>query len=217
MQQLTTTAPQTPILPRSFYARDAATVARDLVGSSLIRRLPDRTLRVRIVETEAYVGSHDLASHASKGRTARTAVMFGPPGHAYVYLIYGMYHMLNIVTGEDGDAQAVLIRAAEPLAEERELGKDRISENTMHIEPTAADDPIGPLNGPGRLTKSLSITMALNRLDLCDPDDPPLALAAGRPPTHIVTAPRIGVDYAGEWAAAPLRFYDPDSRHVSRR
>src|SRR3954454_2197471 len=102
-------------LPRSFYARPAEELAPDLLGKILVRRYRGKLLRARIVETEAYVGEHDLACHASKGRTNRTEVMFGPPGHAYVYLIYGMYDMLNIVTGKPGVAQAVLIRAAEPL------------------------------------------------------------------------------------------------------
>ena len=94
-------------LPRTFYRRDAEIVARELVGKILIHRVDRRVLRARIVETEAYVGAHDLACHAAKGRTARTEVMFGDGGYAYVYLIYGMYDMLNIVTGHEGDAQAV--------------------------------------------------------------------------------------------------------------
>ena len=99
-------------LPISFYARDAETVARALLGTILV--FHDK--RLRVVETEAYVGTHDLACHASKGRTARTEVLFGPPGRAYLYLIYGMYELFNVVTGEDGDAQGVLVRAGEPLA-----------------------------------------------------------------------------------------------------
>src|SRR4051794_5131904 len=102
-------------LPRNFYARDAETVAKELLGKILVHVIGGKKLRARIVETEAYVGPHDLACHAAKGRTARTEVMFGEAGHAYVYFIYGMYDMLNIVTGDVDDAQAVLIRAAEPL------------------------------------------------------------------------------------------------------
>src|SRR5688500_18059222 len=127
-------------LPRSFYARDAQSVANDLIGSVLIRG----NRRARIVETEAYIGEHDLACHASKGRTNRTEVMFGEAGHAYVYCIYGMYDMLNIVTGRIGTAQAVLIRAAEPL-----------------------DDWDADLSGPGKLCRALGITVKKdNGLDL---------------------------------------------------
>src|SRR5262245_5968976 len=102
-------------LRRSFYARPALDVAQDLIGKILVRRIDGEEYRARIMETEAYVGTHDLACHASKGRTKRTEVMFGPPGRAYVYLIYGMYEMFNVVTSAVGDAQAVLIRGAFPL------------------------------------------------------------------------------------------------------
>jgi DNA-3-methyladenine glycosylase len=179
-------------LPRAFYARDAVTVARALLGTLLVFRTLDGTVaRARVVETEAYVGAHDLACHAARGRTARTEVMFGPAGHAYVYFIYGMYDMLNVVTGPTGDAQAVLIRAAEGIT-----------------------GVTGALNGPGRLTRALGITRGLNGADLCAG---PLTFEAGEPPAHIVAAPRVGVGYAGPWAEAPLRFYDAASRQISRR
>ncbi|HLL89799.1 MAG TPA: DNA-3-methyladenine glycosylase, partial [Tepidisphaeraceae bacterium] len=124
-------------LPRTFYDRAAADLAPALLGMTLCHRVGDRLLRARVVETEAYVGEHDLASHASKGRTGRTDVMFGPPGHAYVYLVYGMHDMLNVVCGPAGDAQAVLVRAAEPL--------DGWDVN---------------LSGPGRLARAMQITRA---------------------------------------------------------
>jgi DNA-3-methyladenine glycosylase len=171
----------------TFYTRDAETVARDILGSTLV--FHDK--RLRIVETEAYVGPHDLASHASKGRTNRTEVMFGPAGRAYIYLIYGMYELLNVVTGSEGDAQAVLIRAGEPLA--------NISRTT---------------DGPGKLTRALGLTRALNAHDLTQL---PLTLEPGTPPQSIVTTTRIGIDYAGVWKDAPLRFYDAASPHVSKR
>lgn len=174
-------------LPGSFYTRDAETVARDILGSTLV--FHDK--RLRIVETEAYVGPHDLASHASKGRTKRTEVMFGPAGRAYIYLIYGMYDLLNVVTGSEDDAQAVLIRAGEPL--------ENISRTT---------------DGPGKLTRALGLTRALNAHDLTQP---PLTLEPGTPPQSIVTTTRIGIDYAGVWKDAPLRFYDAASPHVSKR
>lgn len=188
--------PDRPPLPRSFYARDAETVARDLLGTILCQRRAGQVQRVRIVETEAYVGPHDLACHAAKGRTGRTEVMFGPPGHAYVYLIYGMYDMLNIVTGPEGDPQAVLIRAAEPLT---------------GIPEDARTD------GPGRLTRTLGLTVAHhNGIDLCAPGEGgTLWLERGAPPGAVAVTPRIGVDYAGTWAEAPLRFVDAGSPHLS--
>ena len=118
-------------LRRSFFERPADSVARELIGKILVRRLPGKELRARVVETEAYLGPRDLASHASKGRTRRTEILFGPAGHAYVYLIYGMYEMLNIVAGPPGGAQAVLIRGAQPL-----------------------DGWQADLSGPGRLTRA---------------------------------------------------------------
>lgn len=179
------------MLPPAFYARDAETVARELLGKTLVLRENGRKDRVRIVETEAYVGEHDLACHASKGRTRRTEVMFGPAGHAYVYLIYGMYDMLNIVTGDDGVAQAVLIRAAEPLT-----------------------DGLDHTDGPGKLTRALGITKRRhNGLPLLQP---PLFLEDGEPSAEIAVTPRIGIDYAGEWKDAPFRFFDLESKWVSR-
>jgi DNA-3-methyladenine glycosylase len=182
-------------LPRSFYARPAQDVARDLLGKTLVRRTESGVARCRIVETEAYVGAHDLACHAAKGKTARNASMFGPPGRAYVYLVYGLHDMLNIVTGRDGDPQAVLIRAAEPLA-----GFD-------------PDDPY-PLRGPGKLCAALAITRADDGVDLVRGD---LRLNDGAAPDEVTVTARIGVDYAGAWKDAPLRFFDERSPHVSRR
>jgi DNA-3-methyladenine glycosylase len=178
-------------LARSFYRRDAVEVAPALIGKVLVHRVGGKELRARVVETEAYVGPHDLACHASKGRTARTEVMFGPPGHAYVYFIYGMYDMLNVVCGGVGDAQAVLVRAAEPLG-----GWD-------------AD-----LSGPGKLTRAVQITRADNALDLTG--DKLFFLDTPSSEPRIVRTKRIGVDYAGPWKHEPLRFLDADSAAVSR-
>ena len=176
-----------PALPTSFYARDAETVAKELLGKTLVFK--DK--RLRIVETEAYVGTYDLACHAAKGRTARTDVLFGPPGRAYLYLIYGMYELFNVVTGNDGDGQGVLVRAGEPLA-----------------------NITGKTDGPGKLTRALELTRDYNRHDLTKA---PLTLTEGPPPEHVITTTRIGVDYAGAWRDAPLRFYDAESRWVSKR
>jgi len=178
-------------LYHAFYTRPAIDVARDLVGAILVRRFRGRTLRARIVETEAYVGPHDLASHASKGRTARTDVMFGPPGRAYVYLIYGMYEMLNVVTSVEGDPQAVLIRAGEPL-----------------------DGWDADLSGPGKLARAMKISRALNGADLTG-DALSFAPNSGARP-RLVAGTRVGVDYAGDWKHELLRFMDADSRAVSK-
>jgi DNA-3-methyladenine glycosylase len=181
-------------LPDSFYARPALTVARELLGAHLVLE-EGRQRRVgRIVETEAYIGEHDLACHAAKGLTPRTEVLFGPPGRAYVYLIYGMYHCFNVVTEPTGVAAAVLVRAVEPVE---------------GFPPSARTD------GPGRLCRSYGITLAHNRLDL---KASPLYLTKGEPvpEEQVARGPRIGVEYAGAWADEPFRLWVKDSRHVSR-
>lgn len=179
-------------LPRSFYARGADLVARDLLGASLARRMPDGSVRrARLVETEAYVGPHDLASHARFGRTARNAVMWGPPGRAYVYFVYGMHNMLNVVCAPEGDAQAVLLRAAEPQ-----------------------DDWEVRLNGPGLLARGFGVTRADDGADLVRGSD--LWLEAGPPPKRIVADRRVGIDFAGPWAHEHLRFLDGGSKAVSK-
>jgi DNA-3-methyladenine glycosylase len=175
----------------AFYERDAAHVAPDLLGKILVHRTRGKELRARIVETEAYIGEHDLACHASKGRTKRTEVMFGRAGHAYVYFIYGMYDMLNIVCAEEGNAQAVLIRAAEPL-----------------------DGWDADLSGPGKLCRAMGIKVAMNGEDLLGNR---LFLLDAPIPKHIVKDKRVGVDYALHWKDELLRFYDGDSTEVSKR
>ena len=179
------------MLERDFYARDAESVAKDLLGCHLLVASNSSVTRSRIVETEAYLGETDLGCHASKGRTRRTGVMFGPPGVAYVYLIYGMYDMFNIVTDEVDSAHAVLVRAVEPLT-----------------------DGVTNTDGPGKLTRALGITRAHNGVSLFGPE---IWLEAGTPPADITVTPRIGIDYAKEWKDAPLRFFDADSKHVSKR
>lgn len=178
-------------LDHPFYDRPAIEVAADLIGKIVVRRVRRKEFLARIVETEAYVGAHDLACHASKGRTSRTEVMFGPAGRAYVYLIYGMYDMFNIVAGAIDDPQAVLIRAAEPL------------------NGWSAD-----LSGPGKFTRGLKMTRADNGVDLTGNR---LYLIDDQYRPRIVTTPRIGIDYAGDWKHEHLRFLDPDSRAVSNK
>jgi len=176
-------------LPTEWFRRDVLDVARDLVGTVLVYK---RRAGI-IVETEAYRGPEDLASHARFGPTARTSVMFGPGGVSYVYLCYGIHEMFNIVTGEDGQGQAVLIRAIAPY-----LG--------------LPDDPhVG--RGPGKVTTALGIDRRLDRKSLAKG---PLFVARGLAPTAIASGPRIGVAYAKEWAAKPYRFWWRDHPSVSR-
>ncbi len=178
---------------RSFFLKGTLAVARALVGMHLVHRTAHGALhRGRIVETEAYQGPQDLAAHSARGRTARTEVMFGPPGHAYVYFIYGMWNCLNVVTAREGRPHAVLLRALEPLGDS--------TDRTW---------------GPGLLCKAFQITRALNGADLLG-DELWLEVAPRHTPgPRITRAPRIGVDYAGEWALRPWRFYDADSAYVS--
>lgn len=184
----------TPILRRSFYARSTVEVARALLGKILVHgdagpgRGKERWAAGRIVETEAYLGTADPASHAYRGVTPRTRVLFGPPGHAYVYLIYGMYHCLNVVAEADGTAGCVLIRAAEPVA--------RLN---------------GSASGPGRLTRALGIALAHNGGDLTRG---PVTIREPAAPETFETgiSPRIGIREAADW---PLRFYVRGNPHVS--
>ena len=151
------------MLEREFYARDAQSVAKDLLGCHLLVSSNGRVTRSRIVETEAYLGEADLGAHASKGRTKRTEVIFGPPGVAYVYLIYGMYDMFNIVTDEMDSPHAVLVRAVEPLSE-----------------------GVTNTDGPGKLTRALGITRAHDGVSLFGPE---IWLEAGTPPKDITVTP----------------------------
>jgi len=189
-------------LPRSFFDRNAKEVAPELIGCLLVRR-DGHDLRVgRIVETEAYVGEHDLACHARVGKTARTEVMYGPPGHAYVYLIYGLHPMLNVVCGPGGHPSAVLVRAAESLPDQAGRGFAPLLHSAT---------------GPGNLTKAFAIGLGLNRADLCSADSP--LYVAPRPDVaapRIWRSPRVGVDYSGKWAKALLRCCDRGSPAVSR-
>lgn len=183
-------------LDRPFFARDAATVARELLGCLLVRRTPGGDRFCRIAETEAYVGAHDLACHASKGRTPRTEPMFGEAGHAYVYFVYGMHHLLNVVTGPVGDPQAVLIRGAEGWP-------------VLRTQDTS-------LAGPAKLCKALGITtQAHNRQDVCAGGEIHFLARPAALTETVGVSPRIGVDYAGEWAPKPLRFYLRGSSGVS--
>ena len=180
-------------LPRSFYAReDTLLVARELLGMHLVHDDGSGRRVGRIVETEAYMGPEDLAAHSSRGRTPRTEVMFGPPGHAYVYFIYGFWNCMNIVTSRKGVPHAVLLRAVEPI--------EGIRDRTW---------------GPGLMCRAMGIDRTLNGEDLCADRLWLERAEAPLPPSRIGRSPRIGVDYAGPWAKHPWRFFDRASPYVS--
>jgi DNA-3-methyladenine glycosylase len=186
------------VLPRPFYNRPAVEVARDLLGKVIRHGKTAGT----IVETEAYLGGNDLAAHSARGLTDRTRVIFGPPGHAYVYLIYGMYECLNIVAEPPGQPGCVLIRAVEPVAGIELMQRRRPA--ARRVEQLAS--------GPGKLTLALGITRKLNGADVTK--GPLTVHEADSPePFEIVTAPRIGITECADW---PLRFYIAGSRFVSR-
>ena len=179
-------------LTRDFYARSTLIVARQLIGMHLVHRLGGLRHVGRILETEAYLGPKDLAAHSARGKTSRNAVMFGPPGHAYVYLIYGFWNCVNVVTREEGVPQAVLLRALEPV--------EGIDDKTW---------------GPGLLCRAMHIDRTLNGVDLRGQ-----RLWIERPPEpqsrqRIARSTRVGVDYSGEWAQRLWRFFAVDSPCVS--
>jgi DNA-3-methyladenine glycosylase len=180
-------------LPRTFYDRDTIVVAPELLGKYLIHVSRGVERVGRIVEVEAYLGPHDLAAHSARGLTERTKIMFGPPGHAYVYLIYGMHWCMNVVTEREGHASAVLLRALEPVK--------NVDARTQ---------------GPGLLCKAMGIDKRLNGHDLLSARFY-IARERSSESFDIVRRARIGVDYAGPWAKRLLRFYIKDNPFVSKR
>jgi len=191
-------------LPRTFYGRDTVTVARELLGSTLVRRARGATLRGRIVETEAYVGEEDLACHARAGRTPRTDPLYGPPGFAYVYITYGMHHLLNAVTEQEGRPAAVLLRALEPLEGEKRMARAR-GVRAPHLW----------TSGPAKLCQALGVDLRLNRADLRGPT---IWIEEGEevPEERVRTSPRIGCERVpAPWATIPWRFYVADSPFVT--
>lgn len=179
-------------LPREFYNRATSMVAQELLGHYLVYRSQGVERVGKIVEVEAYLGQHDLASHTSKGLTKRTATMFGPPGYAYVYMIYGKYYCFNVVTEPPGIGAAILIRAIEPIA-----------------------NITGRTQGPGLLCRSMMIDKTVNGSDLLS-DNLFIAQSQSVQAKHIIAAPRIGIDYAQEWAHELLRFYIQGNPYVSQ-
>ncbi len=190
-------------LPREFYARPVLVVARECIGKVLVHRTAQGVAAGRIVEAEAYRGPLDLAAHSARGLTRRTAAMYGPPGYAYVFLLYGISWAMNLVTTADGEPHAVLIRAIEPIR-----GIDLMARR-RHKPPHSRE----LTNGPGKLTNALAITGADYGRDLC----------GGRlylehcelPVGPIGRSPRINFDYSGRWASRRWRFYERGNRYVS--
>jgi DNA-3-methyladenine glycosylase len=180
-------------LPRAFYDRDTIIVAKELLGKFIIHKSSGVKRIGRIVETEAYLGPHDLAAHSARGRTERNKVMFGPPGHAYVYFIYGMYFCMNVVTEREGHASAVLLRAIEPVK--------NLDDRTC---------------GPGLLCCAMKIDRRRNGHDLLS-DNFYIAAPTKAGVFKTVKRPRIGVDYARHWAKRHLRFYIKGNPFVSRK
>lgn len=193
-----TAATRGRILPRNFYARPAGEVARALLGKILVHG----PAAGRIVETEAYLGLSDLAAHASKGITPRTRVIFGPPGHAYIYFIYGMYECLNLVAEPEGEPGCVLIRAFEPLE-----GID-----LMRRRRPAARSLEDLASGPGKLTLAMGISRAQNGADVTR-GELVVREPAAPVPLEIGVATRVGIRHCADW---PLRFFVRGSRFVSR-
>ena len=179
-------------LPRSFYDRDTIVVAKELLGKFLVRKSRGMERIGRIVETEAYLGPHDLAAHSARGLTERTKVIFGPPGFAYVYFIYGMYFCMNVVTEREGHASAVLLRAIESV---------------KNVE--------GRTCGPGLLCRAMKIDRKLNGHDLLSSNFF-IAAPSESEIFSTIKRPRVGIDYAKHWAKRHLRFYIKGNPFISR-
>lgn len=194
-------------LPPEFYARDTHMVAQELLGKIMVRRWRNKILSGRITEVESYVGEDDDACHAARGVTARTKIMYGPAGHAYIYLIYGMYYCMNIATERTGFPAAVLIRSLAPAAGIATMKKLRRTTKLHNLT-----------TGPGKLTQALQITRSLRGEDLTHSHHL-FVVDDGYPVTShdITTSPRIGVDYAKHCALYPWRYYLKDSDFISRK
>ena len=202
---------------REFYIRDTAQVAKELLGKILVHETSDGVTKGMIVEAEAYYGELDPASHSYRGRrTERNEAMWGPPGYAYVYFTYGMHYMLNVVTGKDGEARAVLIRAVEPI-EGIELMKKRRSKKveSLKLRVKSSKDGVRNLtNGPARLTKAFGIDRSQNMVDMINSD---LRIEEGRGSSRtaltIIACPRIGIK---QGTTEKLRFYIDGNSFVSK-
>ncbi|MGW2620563.1 DNA-3-methyladenine glycosylase [Streptomyces sp. NPDC001500] len=198
------TTDRTP-LPRTFFDRPVLEVAPDLLGRLLVRTTPEGPITLRLTEVEAYDGGNDPGSHAYRGPTARNGVMFGPPGHVYVYFTYGMWHCMNLVCGPQGAASAVLLRAGEIVEGAEHARKRRLS--ARHDKELA--------KGPARLATALGVDRALDGTDACAAGDTPLRILTGAaaPSDQVRNGPRTGV--SGDGAVHPWRYWVADDPTVS--
>jgi DNA-3-methyladenine glycosylase len=207
-------------LGRDFFTQDTLVVSRELLGQRLVRVLDGQRLSGRIVEVEAYIGEKDRASHARHGRTGRNAPMYGPPGHAYVYFVYGMHHCLNVVTEREEFPAAVLIRALEPLEGIEAMRARRWPERghcVSIVEGRGGRPDVQLTSGPARLCQALGIDRQFDGADLCAPGAQLfIEQDAAVPDGAIVAGPRVGVRGDEAALAAPWRFYVRDNRYVSR-
>ncbi len=201
------------ILDRSFYTRDSITVARELLGKNVVRRIGGNELVGRIVETEAYMGYEDKAAHSYKGRrTERNEIMYHIGGYSYVYMIYGMYYCVNAVAAVPDIPQAALIRAVEPLSGLEEMSQNRFSSSYTSLTKAQVKNLT---SGPGKLCKAMSIDKRLNGVDLCSLGE--LYICDENPTSfEIASSPRIGIDYAEEYKDVPWRFFIKDNIFVSK-
>ena len=192
-------------LERAWFDRPAVELAPELLGARLVHASPQGVVSGRIVEVEAYSGPEDLAAHSARGRTRRNAVMFGPPGHLYVYLVYGLHHCMNVVAGPGEKPEAVLIRS---LAIDEGIDLARARRGTRVADARLAA-------GPGNVGRALGVDRALDGADLLA--GPVHVEPRTWLPRAVRRGPRVGVDYADAWAARPMRFWIADDPHVSRR
>ena len=202
-------------LKREFYSRPTLDVTRDLLGKNLVHCIDGKRLVGRIVEAEAYIGTVDKAAHSyNNKKTKRNEIMFGPPGHAYVYLIYGMYNCMNVVTQDEGEGTAALIRAVEPVENIEIMTHNRYNKP---IEELKKREIFNLTSGPGKLCMAMGITNKNNNgIDLCG-DTLWIEEAEENEAFEIVTATRVNIDYAEEAIHFPWRFYIKDNPFVSRK
>jgi DNA-3-methyladenine glycosylase len=201
-------------LSREFYNRSSIEVAKDLLGKYLFHRVDNIELIGKIVEVEAYMGPIDKAAHSyNNKRTKRTEVMFGPPGYAYVFFIYGMYSCMNVVTEGIGIPQAVLIRALEPISGLEKMAALRYNKD---LRACSKIELLGLTNGPGKLCKALNIVKINSGEDLCG-DSLYICEDLEAKAFDIITTPRINIDYAEEAIAFPWRFYIKENKYISSK
>lgn len=191
------------VIPYSFYGRDTVKVARELLGKVMIFQGKGIPVGGKVVETEAYLGREDPACHSAKGRSERNAVMFGPSGFAYIYLIYGMYLCFNVTTGPEDSPEAVLIRALEPVEGIQVMRRNRGQDSIYNL-----------CSGPAKLVQALGIDMSLNGTSVVEGKVRFLDSSSSTTSVNIVETARIGISKAADW---PLRFYVAESRFVSRK